>query len=61
MFSIISGVIIAGAGGTGLWYFMPRGGQPHPLATKPFVDPLIPIGIVSALAIGVALVIAGMV
>jgi hypothetical protein len=59
MYSIISGVIVAGGGGVGLWYFMPSGGQVNPLANKPVLDSMIPIAIVSALAIGVALIVAG--
>lgn len=59
MISIISGVIVGGAGGAGLWYFKPRNGQVHRLAAMPLLDSLIPIGIVTALAIGVALIIAG--
>ena len=61
MFSIISGVIVAGGGGAGLWYFKPRNGQVHPLTVKPLLDSLIPIAIVTALAIGVALIVAGVV
>jgi hypothetical protein len=61
MVSLLSGIVVTGAGGASLWYFMPRGGQIHPLARKPLVDSLIPIGIVSALAIGVALIVAGIV
>ena len=59
MFSIISGVIVFGGGGAGLWYFMPSNGQVHPLAKRPLLDSLIPIAVVTALAIGVALIIAG--
>lgn len=59
MFSIISGLIVAGGGGAGLWYFMPSNGEVHPLAKKPLLDSLIPIAIVTALAIGVAMIIAG--
>ena len=40
---------------------IPRNGVPHPLAKVPFLDSLIPIGIVAALAVGVALVINGFV
>lgn len=61
MLSVLSGLIVTGAGGASLWYFMPRGGVIHPLARKPLVDSMIPIGIVSALAIGVALIVAGLV
>jgi hypothetical protein len=59
MISVISGVIVAGGGVAGLWYCKPRNGQVHPLATKPLLDSLIPILIVSAFAIGIALVVAG--
>ncbi len=59
MLSIISGAIVAGGGGGGLWYFMPNKGQPHRLTVIPLLDSLIPIAIVTALAIGVALIVAG--
>ena len=61
MLSVLSGVVVFGAGGAGLWYFKPRYGKPHPLAAAPFLESIIPIGIVSALAIGVAMIIAGVV
>ncbi len=59
MISIISGAIVAGGGGAGLWYFMPHNGKPHRLTKMPLLDSLIPIAIVTALAIGVALIVAG--
>ena len=59
MISIITGLIVTGGGGATLWYLIPRNGQPHRLARAPFLDSLLPIAIVSALAIGVALIIAG--
>ena len=59
MISIISGIVVGGAGGAGLWYFMPHNGKVHRLAAMPLLDSLIPIGIVSAFAIGAALIIAG--
>jgi hypothetical protein len=59
MLSILSGLVVAGSGGVGLWYFMPRNGQVHRLAKVPLVDSFIPIAIVGALAVGVALVVAG--
>jgi len=57
MLSIISGIVVLGGGGAGLWYMMPHNGVPHPLAKKPFLDSLIPITIVSSLAVGVALIV----
>jgi len=59
MLAIVSGLIVAGGGGAGLWYFMPHKGKMHPLARAKFLDSLIPIAIVSAIAIGVALIISG--
>ena len=60
MLNIISGAVVFGGGSVGLWYFMPTNGEVHPLAKKPLLDSLIPIAIVSALAVGVALIIAGL-
>lgn len=61
MISIVSGLVVFGAGAAGLWHFMPTDGQVHPLAKMPFLDSLIPIAIVTALALGTALIIAGIV
>jgi hypothetical protein len=59
MFSVISGVIVTGAGVGGLWYCRPHNGKPNWLVTMKVFDWLIPILIVTALALGVALVVAG--
>ncbi len=59
MLSIISGLLVAGGGGAGLWILKPHNGQPHRLARTPILNSLLPIAIVAALAIGVALIIAG--
>ena len=59
MISIISGVVVAGAGIGGLWYCKPRNGQIQWFAKAPVLDWLIPTVIVSALAIGLALVVSG--
>jgi len=61
MISVISGLIVASGGGAGLWYLMPRNGEPHHLARTPVLDSLLPIAIVAAFAIGVALIVAGIV
>jgi hypothetical protein len=60
MLSILSGVVVAGAGGAGLWYFIPRNGVPHPLTKTPFLDSMIPIAILVAFAVGVSLIVAGL-
>ena len=59
MLYFVSGLVVTGAGVGGLWYCRPRNGQVHPLAVKPVLDWLIPIGIVTALALGIALIISG--
>ena len=61
MISLISGLAMTGASGGVLWYFMPHNGVIHPLAHKPVLDELIPISIVSTLAIGVALMVSALV
>lgn len=59
MLSFISGLLVTGTGVYSLWYFRPHNQVPHPLAIKPVFDFMIPIGIVTALAFGVALIIFG--
>lgn len=58
MFSLLSGAILLGGSTTGLWYFRPRGGTPHPLVQMPLLDSVIPMSIVSGFGVGVALVVA---
>lgn len=60
MLSVISGLIVASAGASGIWYFAPRNGVIHPLAKKPLLDSLIPIGIICALAVGLSLIVTGL-
>ncbi len=60
MISVISGLVVSSAGGAALWYLKPRNGVVHPLVVKPLLDSLIPIGIVSALGFGIALIVAGL-
>jgi hypothetical protein len=59
MLSIISGIAVFGGGGAGLWYFRPTNGKPHRLTVTPLLDSLIPIAIVTAFAIGIALIVSG--
>lgn len=61
MLTVVSGLVAFGAGGTGLWYFKPRDGVAHAIVTTPLLDTLVPIAIVSLMAIGAALVVAGVV
>jgi hypothetical protein len=59
MISAIVGVVVFCAGGTGLWYFIPRNGQSHPHTEVPVLDSVIPIMIVAAFAVAVAMIVAG--
>ncbi len=61
MLYLMSGVAVTSAGVGSLWYLRPQNGQVNSLALKPVLDWLIPIGIVTALALGVALIVAGVV
>jgi hypothetical protein len=61
MVSLLSGIVMTGASGASLWYFMPHGGVTHPISRKPILDWLIPIGIVSGFAVGVALLVSALV
>jgi hypothetical protein len=57
MFSILSGAALVGISGTGFWYFLPRNGQVHPLAKKPFLDSMITITIMTFLVVGIGLIV----
>jgi hypothetical protein len=53
------GIVFIIASGTALWRLLPTDGKRHRLATAPFLESIIPIGIVAGFAVGVALVLAG--
>jgi hypothetical protein len=59
IFSIL-GLVIFGVGGAALWYLRPTDGHIHPLMKFQFLDTLIPVAIVTALAIGMSMTIAGL-
>lgn len=61
MISVISGIIVTGAGASGLWFAMPHNGQVQWFAKVPVLDSMIPTMIVAALALGVSLTISGFV
>jgi hypothetical protein len=59
MISVLSGIVVTGAGIGGIWYCKPQDGRIQWFIEAPVLDWLIPTVIVSALATGVALVVAG--
>ena len=59
MIAIVSGAVATGLGGAALWFCLPTNGVPAPITKKPVLDILIPIVIVSLLAVGVAMLVAG--
>ena len=61
MLSLMSGLVVTGAGGATLWYCLPRGGKVNPIIKKPMMDFFIPIVIVTCAALGGALIVAGLV
>jgi hypothetical protein len=61
MISLISGIVVTGAGIGSLWYCKPRDGEVQWFIEAPVLDWLIPTVIVSVLGVGVALVISGVV
>jgi hypothetical protein len=59
MLYFVSGLVVTGSGAAGLWYCRPRNGQVHPLAVTPVFDWLLPIAIVTALALGITMMASG--
>ena len=60
MNNIILGIVFFAAAGVGLWWFMPHHGQLHWHTKVPLLDSVIPVMIVSALAVAVSTIIAGL-
>ena len=59
MFSVFSGVVLIGAGGTTLWWFAPRKGVVHPMVLKPFFDSTLAITVMGVTAVGIGLLVSG--
>lgn len=59
MLSTLSGAVLLVAGFAGIWYFKPHNGVPHWHTKVPVLDSFIPIMIVGAFAIAVAIIVAG--
>lgn len=59
MASFVVGLVVTAASGAALWYFMPKNGVVSRYMTMPFVQTLVPIGITSGFAIGVTLMLRG--
>ncbi len=60
MLSVISGLVVGGAGGATLWCLRARNGAIHPLIQNPWLEAPIAIGIAAAIAFGIALVASGL-
>jgi hypothetical protein len=54
------GIAFMIASGAAFWRLLPTNGKVHRLATAPFIESIIPIGIVAGFAIGAALIFAGL-
>jgi hypothetical protein len=54
------GVVMLAASVGALWFMLPKGDKLNPLATMPFVESLIPLGIVSGLALGITFTLSGL-
>ncbi len=61
MVSIISGIVILCGCFGGIWYFKPRNGQVHWHTKVPVLDSVLPVMLVAGLAVGVSIIIAGIV
>lgn len=59
MASFVVGLVATAASGVTLWWFMPTNGVASRYMTMPFVQTLVPIGITSGFAIGVTLMLRG--
>ena len=59
MISVISGIMVTGAGIGSLWYCKPHNGKIQWYIEAPVLDWLIPTAVVSALGFGVALLVSG--
>lgn len=59
MLSILSGLVVAGAGFVGFWYAKPRNGQVQWYVEAPILEWLIPIALIGILSVGFGLVLSG--
>lgn len=60
MLSVVSGLVVGGAGGAALWYLKPRNSMIHPLIKRPWFEATIPIVVAAAIAFGLALIVSGL-
>ncbi len=60
MISVFFGIVLVAASGAFLIYCRPRNGAVMPAATMPVLETLIPLAVVSGLALGSAMVAAGL-
>jgi hypothetical protein len=55
-----AGAILVVASIAVLWFFFPKRGQPHPLMRLRLMQSLVPLAIVSGLALGATMAISGL-
>jgi hypothetical protein len=53
----ILGLLITGVSAGTFWYLLPKNGEVHRLVTMPFLDQLVPVSLVSGLAIGTTMLV----
>ncbi|HVT54922.1 MAG TPA: hypothetical protein VHD34_02575 [Xanthobacteraceae bacterium] len=53
----ILGVLVVGLSAWSIWYLLPRDGKVHWLVTTPFLEWLLPLGIISGLSMGILMVV----
>lgn len=52
----ILGIVIAGASAWTFWYLLPRDGKVHWVVTAPVIESILPLGLISGFALGVAMI-----
>jgi hypothetical protein len=55
-----AGLILVLASAAALWFFLPRRGQSHPWLRLRLMQSLVPLAIVTALALGATMAISGL-
>jgi hypothetical protein len=59
VWEIVAGIVVLSLTATALWYLLPQKGETHPWVTLPFFESVIPLALLSGIASGGALLLAG--